>query len=267
MAKAPALKKKANQLPTISDDVLESMSGMGTGLENVTGADLIIPRMGILQALSPQVKQGKPEFDEDARVGQIYDIGLRESFGDELHFLPVHFFKQWLEWAPRSTGKGLITIHTSTATFDEYERNEKGIPVSPEGNTIQETYQFYGLNLDAMNRRTFIPFASTQIKKARRLLTLATGEKVKLKDGSEQTPPLFFRSYKLGTVPESNVEGDWIGWTVERDAPLNELPEWGNILEEVKIFREQVSSGSVQGDVSDLQNEAASAQKSNEGDI
>ena len=52
----------------------------GTGYEDVRASDILVPRLTILQSMSPQVNQNKPEYDKNARVGDIYDIGLQERF-------------------------------------------------------------------------------------------------------------------------------------------------------------------------------------------
>jgi hypothetical protein len=226
-----------------------------TGFENVGASDLLIPRLTILQGLSPQVNKAKPEYDEDARVGNIYDVGLQQNFGDSLHILPVHYTKVWLEWAPRSTGKGLVQMHETNEILQQTKEDQNGRDVLANGNYITETAQFFVLNLDANARKSFIPMASTQLKKARRLLTLAMSEEVERPDGTTFTPPIYYRTYRLGTVPESNAEGSWVGWKVERDKALSELPGWEKLLETAKLFRAALTAGKIKGDMRDVESE------------
>lgn len=169
----------------IDPELYSEFAGMGTGLENVTAKDLLIPRLTILQGLSPQVTQGKPEFDPEAKVGQIYDVGLQQGLPATVVILPVHYVKQYLEWAPRNTGKGLIAIHDDPSILEDTTLDDKRRNVLPNGNYVQETAQFYIMNVSAGFRKSFIPMTSTQLKKARRLLTLATDERVQLPDGTE----------------------------------------------------------------------------------
>src|SRR5262245_10243202 len=116
--------KKSEKLPA-QTDMFDVGAKYGTGLENVGARDLLIPRLTILQGLSPQVTKGRPEYDKDARVGMIYDVGLQEGFGDEVDILPVHYTKVWLEWAPRASGKGLIAAHDSADILEETTVDEK----------------------------------------------------------------------------------------------------------------------------------------------
>jgi len=221
----------------------------GDGLENVGSRDLIIPRITILQALSPQVQPKKPEYIKGANIGDICDVGTQEIFESPLIFLPVHYVKQYLEWAPRSTGKGLVKVHEDPAILDDCGRDEKNRPTTKEGNLIAETAQFFGLNISAGGRRCFLPLASTQLKKARRWLTLATSEKLRREDGTVFTPPLFYRAYNLSTVDESNPEGDWAGWKIERGQTLQEMENWKDLYQEAMNFRGSIKSGEVRGDV------------------
>jgi len=255
-----APEKKGETLPEttatkLPANAITAFDTPDTGFEHVGTSDLLIPRLTILQGLSPQVTKGKPEFDEGARVGNIYDVGLQENFGDSVHFLPVHYTKVWLEWAPRSSGKGLIKMHETDEVLEQTTQDQNGRQVLKNNNYIVDTAQFFGFNLDARMRRSFIPMASTQMKKAKRLLTLATSEEVERPNGTTFVPPIYFRTYRLGTVPESNAEGSWVGWKIERDVALHELPNWERIWQMAVSFREALTAGKVKGDMRDIDSE------------
>lgn len=260
---APAETSSSLAVPTpsggaIADPaMMDAWAGLGTGLENVTASDLLIPRLTIIQALSPQINPQKPEYDETAKAGQIYDVGLQEGFPGNVVFIPVHFVKQWLEWAPRSSGKGLQGVHDNADILKKATQDEKRRYKLDNGNYVMETMQFYGLNASADMRKSFIPMASTQLKKGRRWLTLATNEKLIGANGMPFTPPLFYRTYSLSTVPESNAEGSWMGWKIERVSALDELPNWQHLMADIKDFREAVSSGTVAGDIAAMAEEVA----------
>lgn len=234
-------------VPTVLSDLDALMGGVGTGFENVRQQDVLIPRLTILQGLSPQVIPSKSAYDKEARVGDIYDTGMSQIF-KSARILPLHFVTQWLEWAPRSSTKGLVHIHDEPPAKEKYTLNEKGQMITKEGNLIQETAQIYCLNLEANGRPCFIPFSSTQLKKARKLMTYATNERV-ISGGVEKTPPLFFRSYLLEVVPESNANGDWMGWKVTPDKRLDELESWQLRLTAVKEFRTRILAGEVRSDI------------------
>lgn len=255
---------RTNLPATTSDDFADYA---GAGLENVRASDLLVPRLTILQALSPQVNKRKSEYITGAEAGMIADVGTGELFVDGLWFLPVQYRKDYLEWAPRDSGKGLVAVHTDPAILDATSRNDRNQPVLPNGNYIAETAQFFGLNLSAGRRWSFIPMTSTQLKRARKWNTLATGEKLKRPDGSEFTPPLFYRTYNLAVSEESNAEGDWFGWRVDRGLALPEITEelhgmdWRVLKDEALAFRESLVAGIARGDVSDLQDAASGEER------
>lgn len=230
----------------------------GSGMENVTSNDVLIPRLSILQSLSPQLKKNKSEYIEGAAVGQIADLGTGELFPDGIIFLPLYYRKDYLEWAPRDSGKGLVAIHSDPSILNNTVLNDKRKPVLPNGNYIAETAQFFGFNVTADFRQSFIPMASTQLKKARKWLTLATGEKLTRPDGSSFTPPLWYRCYSLSTVYEDNAQGDWYGWQIERSVPLPEVGsiapvDWHELKQRAIKFAEQIRSGEARADESHLQ--------------
>jgi hypothetical protein len=248
--KKPSVPAKADAAPPPAERCDADFSAFaGAGLENVTSADVLIPRLTILQALSPQINKRKPEYVEGAEQGMICDVGTGELFPDGVVFIPCYYSKVYLEWFPRDTGKGLATIHTSAGILDETARNERNQPILPNGNYISETAQFFGLNLSADGRRSFIPMSSTMLKRARRWLTLATGEKLKRADGSSFTPPLFYRSYMLTTVEDGNSEGDWFSWKIERGPAMPELEDWRGLMDECKSFVDSLVAGKVKGDI------------------
>jgi hypothetical protein len=248
-------KAQANSLADASSSFEEFA---GSGLENVGADDLLVPRLGILQALSPQLKKQKSEFIEGAEEGDICDLGTGDIYKDGIWFLPVFYRKEYLEWAPRDSGKGLVNIHSDPAILDQTTRDDRRRAVLPNGNYIADTAQFYGLNLSDGRRMSYIPMTSTQLKKARRWNTLAMGEKLRRADGSEFTAPLWYRTYKLTTAPESNNDGDWYGWVINRDLSLPEIDreghqmDWRAIKEEVVRFQEQLVKGEAKADTSGI---------------
>lgn len=248
-SRAVATSKQSKALAT-SDNALFAAHA-GAGLENVSAKDILIPRLTIIQALSPQLIKSKPEYDATAKVGDIYDVGLMERLGEEITFLPILYKKEWLEWYPRSTGKGLARIHPTDAILAHTELDDRGRPVMENGNYIAETMQFYGLNLSAENRLSFIPLASTQLKKGRQWLTMSTSEKVEGENGMF-VPPLFYRAYVLTTQPESNSEGNWMGWKIERGPALPEMEGWKDLYEGLLETHRQISSGQARGDVAGM---------------
>jgi hypothetical protein len=248
-------------LPATEVSSFESMAG--EGLDNVTARDLLVPRITLLQSLSPQLNAQKPNFIKDAKVGDICDVAMEELFAAPLIVVPVHYVKQWLEWKPKRAG--LAAIHNDESILEKCTKDDKGKQFLPNGNVVIETAQFFVLNLNALGRRSFIPLASSQLKNARKWLTKATDIKLPRKSGEgTYTPPFFYMSYALSVVNESNAEGDWAGWKVEVHKPIGELEGSADIFDEAVKFREQVVSGFAKADLSSLGEETSSGDHTQE---
>lgn len=252
--------KAAREKPPATDLATDDLWGdyAGEGMENIGETDVLIPRLTILQGLSPQLNKSKSEFIKGAQAGEICDVGLRETFAEGVLFLPVFFNKVYIEWAPRESGNGLVAIHDDQEQMSRLiVESPKGL-VTKEGTTISETAQFFGFNMTAGGRKSFIPFTSTQMKKSRQWNTLAMSDKARRADGTEFTPPLWYRSYELGTGPESNNKGDWFGWTINRGAKFAALgfPNNGrDMFEACKSFKQALIEGSLRADQSHLEEE------------
>jgi hypothetical protein len=261
--KTTAVATKADaQLPAGSAEFGE-MEGLG--MENAGAEDIIVPRLTIVQSMSPQLKRSKPEYIEGAQEGNIVDVATSDLWEEKIIFLPVMFRKDWLEWAPRDSGKGLQNIHPTADILAQCEADAKGKQFLPNGNQVIETAQWYGLNMSegAARRKSFIPMASSQLKSSRKWMTMAQGEKLARADGTEYTPPLFYRLYELGTADASNNDGDWKVWTVDR---LPALPEeeaanyfsipYKELLKEAMEFYRMLSDGEARADLSAMRDEA-----------
>ncbi|MCI0565224.1 MAG: hypothetical protein MN733_42700 [Nitrososphaera sp.] len=247
-ALVPSVPSKQN-LPALSD-IEEFASQPTAGLENVSGADLMIPRLTILQKLSPQLEEGHGQFIKNAKYGDFCDVGTGDVFRDELVIIPCFFARVFLEWAPRSSGRGLVGNHgTDGSLLSKCKPDEKKRMVLPNGNYIAETATYFVLNWSAGGRRSFLPLSSTQLKSSRRWMTLITSERLKNNAGIDFTPPIFYRSWVATTHDESNNDGTWKGWTFEAGQTILELDPSKALLTEARSFYEQAKLGLVKGDL------------------
>jgi hypothetical protein len=59
------------------------------------------------------------------------------------------------------------------------------------------------------------------------------------------TPPPFYKSYLITTIPESNDSGDWFGYRIVQHNLTLELKGGKSIWEAAKSFRKLVTEGKV----------------------
>jgi hypothetical protein len=72
----------AKKQTTIPDYILESIKKTGgrEGLENITIEDIAIPRIELIQALSPARIKSDPAYIEGADEGQLFNSVTRELY-------------------------------------------------------------------------------------------------------------------------------------------------------------------------------------------
>ena len=222
----------------------------GVGFENVVESrDLLIPRVTILQALSPQLVKSKPEYNPDARPGMICDTGTGELLAAPLQIVLGFFDVSYLEWAPRNSGKGLVGQYK----VDQSHRtrpDDRGRQITQEGNLIVESAQFYGVLPEYGNRRVFVPMSSTQRKKAKRWMNLMQAEKrVNPETGEERILPIFNRAWLLNVVSENNAEGAWEGWSIAPGPLTVDLPNARAVAGSILSMRKAFAAGQLKAAV------------------
>jgi hypothetical protein len=88
--------------------------GLARGTESVQTKDLIIPRLDLMQDISPQVQDGEIE------AGHWRNSVTEEDWGDEMIFVPIVIDTRYILWRPRHEGGGILAraddgIHWSPA--------------------------------------------------------------------------------------------------------------------------------------------------------
>ena len=245
---APTNRKTKTPVTKMSDAETAAAEYAGAGMETVGASDLLIPQLKIVQKLSPQIDKTSPLHIEGAEEGDICDTGIGRLH-DEIHFIPVIYRKQWIEWQePRGSGT-IVSIYNSQVILDECTRDKEGPPRLPSGNPVIETAQFSGFLIDeGQYSKTFIAMSGAQLRKSRRWLNLSTSEKIRHPEKGPITAPLFWRSYILGTQPEKNAKGSWAGWTIARDVTLSEICSslefnFQDMMDDAVLFAKAIADG------------------------
>ena len=93
--------KKNETAMAVPDYIKDS----GRGQEGVGTEDVLLPRITLLQQLSPQINKKKPEYVEGAEAGMMMNSVTKELY-DEIEIVPVFFRKEWVIWKDRDAGGG-----------------------------------------------------------------------------------------------------------------------------------------------------------------
>lgn len=105
---------------------------------NVDRSDLIVPRVKLLQAISPEVA----DF-EAAENGVFWHTVAEQSLGPVLRVVPIVFTKSVALWAPRGDDRGILARSKDCIHWDEGYANME-YTVKVKGNPNPVTYKTMG---------------------------------------------------------------------------------------------------------------------------
>jgi len=188
-----------NQVTTVVQNTMPAfLQGMQSsrGAENVTTDDLIIPRLEIVQSLSPCRKKSDPSYVDGAEEGMLYNNVTRELYGPEVMLMPVFYKKEWLIWKDRLKGGGFRGAFPSELEAAQFRATLD----NPDDYDIQDTAQQFCLlvKADGTAEEIVVSMAKTKLKASRKwnsLIRLAGGDS-------------FSRVYRLSGVNVQNANGD-----------------------------------------------------------
>ncbi|MFH1328120.1 MAG: hypothetical protein ABIH76_04670 [Candidatus Bathyarchaeota archaeon] len=95
-----SLAKTGNKKGALVPSYLQN--GASMGLENIECTDIILPRIKLMQALSPEVSNGK------AKPGDMINSLTGHNYGQSLEFVPLLHFKSRMFWQDRDEGNAVL---------------------------------------------------------------------------------------------------------------------------------------------------------------
>lgn len=225
----------------------------GVGYEGQTGQDLLLPFVGVLQALSPQVTK-KPEDGgiPGAKPGMLYNTVTGELWDGEkgLTFIPSLTEHVFVEWVPRKQGGGFVGIHDPSSEIVARAKAAAGKSFGrlsteyrdgkPAGNDLVETFYVYGvLDLPEGPEPAVIAFTSTKIAPYKKWSTRIH----KFRRGV----PLFAHQVHITTTHQRNSEGEFFNVrlqpAVNNSVAESLLPPDSELLKAAKEMGQMVNDG------------------------
>ncbi len=169
-------------------------TGSNRGSEEVKSTDMVLPRLEIVQALSP-IK----ETNEDAKEGYLFNSVTQEVIGDIAYFVPVYFRLEYLIWKDQDKGGGFFGSFNSKAEADARLAEAMASGEDPDDLEIVDTPVQYGLRItpEGHTEQIVISMAKTKAKVSRKwnaMIQIAGGDR-------------FSRVYKLSTFRDENKKG------------------------------------------------------------
>lgn len=104
-----------------------------TRIGNVDSTDRIIPRVKLMQAISPELQ----DFTE-AKAGQFWHTIAQQNLGPTLKAIPILIQKSYVLWAPRNDDRGILARAMDGVHWDPANAE---FTVKPKGSANSVTYQ------------------------------------------------------------------------------------------------------------------------------
>jgi hypothetical protein len=205
-----------------------------------------IPFVRILQAMSPQLKKREAEYIEGSEQGDMFNTVTKQHWTGEdgITVIPCYQTTKYLEFTPRDQGGGFRGEIAATDPVLQRTERQGAKEMLPNGNELVKSDQHYCLvvEADGTYQPVVIDMKSSQLKVSRRWKTQIAMQKIKHpKTGAMITPPLFATQWKFTTIEESNDQGSWFNYQIEKVGLL----ESRDLMLEAKSFRDSVAAGEV----------------------
>ena len=188
-------KNKEQKLAVVDEKPAYLTKHEGTrGQENVSIDDVTIPRLDVIQDISPQRKKKEPEYIEGAEEGILFNSVTNMLYGTTVAFVPVYYRKEFVVWKDRKKGGGFFGSFETMAEA-EAEANKLG-----DDFYAQDVGQHFGLIIrdDSSVEEIVCSMSRSKMKASRQLNTL-----VKLGGGDR-----FSRAYTIKAFADTNKNGD-----------------------------------------------------------
>lgn len=224
---------------------LKQYLGNKAGMEEVRKDDLIMPRLGLCQSLSPQKKKSSPLFITGLEDGQLFNTITNEVYGESVQLVPLFFFRQRIKFHPLEEGGGIDC--QSLNGKDGGRLNPASCLACPhsqwgaEGKKPEcsEFKNFMAIVYPSVDMIVFST-KSTSLKIARTLNTLA-----RLKN-----MPLYTHIYEIGHAQQKNAVNEWEQFTVRCVGPAPQ-----EFIQEAEHYFSSLRDTGVQVDIRGMEGE------------
>lgn len=202
VATSPAFGMVTMEKGQVPDYIKQSKESRGS--EDVGMDDLVIPRLELVQSLSPCRDKDDPAYIPGAEEGMLYNNVSRELYGDKVYIIPVIFKKEYLIWKDRNQGGGFRGAYKSMeeanqVIVDLVNKGKDG--GDPDGSlTVNDTAQHLCLIMkpDGKTEEIAISMSRSKMKVSRQFNSL-----IRMNGGDR-----FSRVYLVEGVKDENDKGE-----------------------------------------------------------
>lgn len=180
------------------------------GSEDVGMDDITLPRIEVLQALSPQIKRNDPKYIPGAEQGMIFNTVSGELYGEAIVFIPIVFRKEYIVWQKRTAGGGFVSTHpTEEEANAAWEALDN--PDDHEVNLHAVNFVYILRENGALEEAVF-SWSRSKLKVSRKLnamIQMGTGDR-------------FSKAYRLRSIEEKGKKGEYFSYDIR---PLGYVSE------------------------------------------
>ena len=219
--------------------IMSQFENVQTGFEDMNADDLQLPRLKLLQAMSPEI-----ENDESLRSGHIFNSVTGDWWPSDqgVKVVPCVYHKTYVEWAPVGSGaKGPVAVHQSKEVMNNTVRGEdnKYYTNDNSGNYIEETANYFVLIIGGKGEtsQAVVSMKSSQLTPSRNWNSKMKNLKIKNSEGVHFTPPMWSHSYLLKSEKTKNGDKTWYKWKIEVDSMLSNEAQ----VKEARSFSEEMA--------------------------
>lgn len=185
-----------NAAPDTTPTPVAVYNGPSGLADNITSQDLRLPRVALLQPLSPQVQNDPEKY----KPGMFIDTLTQDIINTPVEFVPVFVFKNVIKWKPRAEGGGMVwkTLNPTAEQLRELQWDGANKPTADQYiNAVCTIPQF--------ETPLIISFCKTSLKAGQDLATLIQLSKCAWRF-----------TYTLESVKTTNTKGTFYVMRVKR---------------------------------------------------
>lgn len=206
-AESTSLVKPGTALAGMFADTAQGDDQDSRGNEDVTSNDMLIPRIELLQDLSPAIDEDDEKYIDGAEAGQMYNTLTSEIYGDSVVIVPIFYAYVYNLWIDRKKGGGFRGSYpTEAAAKAEIPRLAQEEEMREADFQVIETAinYVYALTEDGRIEEASLAFAKTKLSASRKLNSL-----IRMAGGSR-----WRRAYHLKSMKKKNNKGTFYTFDV-----------------------------------------------------
>jgi len=183
---------------------LKGKDGPARGSEQAGVDDIIMPRILLLQQLSPQLDESDEKYMAGAKAGDIINSLTSVNYGRELTIVPVYFRKEYIVWKDRKKGGGFCGSFPSRAAATQ---SLQGLEPPATDYAVEDTATQFVLvvNADGTLDQAVLSMSRTKLACSRKLQAL-----IRLAECDS-----FAKQYTLLSVPAQSDMGKYSNLSVK----------------------------------------------------